>query len=368
MFKNDLINSNKPLSSIDGWRAVSILFVLMQHSMGKFGFPFMLRNQMVGAIGGVGVRFFFVISGFLITWLMIKEFNLNNRISLKHFYFRRFFRIIPIFFFFLLICYLLKCLNFLNFSNSDFIKSFFFTGDIYQISSPFGHLWSLGVEEKYYLIWPLLFLLFNPNSKKLISILVFIIILEPLLRFCIEYYNLGQYRIFNYHSFITIFDGLAIGSLGAILLSKNLFLNINNKINLFYYFILSIILIVVPVIFWKIKILNTLQPFQDTLQCFGFLVLMIMSINKPNLLLFQILNSLLFKHLGKISYSIYIWMGLIELANFEFQIYSFHFNDFPIWIIALIVVSEISYYLIEKPIIINRYKILSFFNSNFENQ
>jgi peptidoglycan/LPS O-acetylase OafA/YrhL len=360
MIINQFLKSKKTLKSINGWRAVSILFVLIQHSMGKTGFPLILRNQMFDAIGGVGVRFFFVISGFLITWLLIKEFISNNFISIKAFYFRRIFRILPIFLLLVLICYFLNIFNYIIIPNLDFIKIIFFMGDIHNVNSPFAHLWSLGLEEKYYLIWPCVFLLFYPNSNKLVKILLLIIFIEPILRFLVNFYNLDNFRIFNYHSFLIIFDGLVIGSLGAIIFHKGIFFELLKKINFFLILVISIILIILPLLFWKIKVLNFLQPLQDTLQCSGFLMLMIMSIIKPDFFAFKILNSTLFNHLGKISYSIYIWMGLIEIINFDFKFTNIHINDFPFWLFVLIIISEISYYLIEKPIIRNRYKFSSF--------
>jgi peptidoglycan/LPS O-acetylase OafA/YrhL len=367
MLRNELMKSNSPLKSIDGWRAVSITFVLIQHSVSKFGFPAYFKNQMMTAIGGVGVRFFFVISGFLITWLLIKEVRKSNTISLKNFYFRRFFRIIPVFLLFVFVCYLLNIFLFKNNSNYDFLKTILFMGDIYNLNSPFSHLWSLGVEEKYYLIWPILFYIFYKSDfNLLIKILIISLICEPLLRFLINYFNLINYSIFNYHSFLTIFDGLAIGSLGAIIFYKNIFFKFYKKYSFIVYFIISIILILLPIVFWKFTYLKFLQPLQDSIQCSGFLIILIMSIIRPDFIFFKCLNTTIFKHLGKISYSIYIWMGIIEMFNFDFYFCNLHFTDFPVWILVLIIISEISYYLIEKPLILNRNKIISLIELKFK--
>ena len=88
------IFSEKYFPSMDGLRAISIVFVIIAHLnssenafMGKF------------ALGSLGVNIFFVLSGFLITTLLNKEKFLNNKINLKAFYIRRIFRIIPLIFF-----------------------------------------------------------------------------------------------------------------------------------------------------------------------------------------------------------------------------------------------------------------------------
>lgn len=123
MFKNLLKKSveNNRLQSIDGWRAISILFVLIQHSAAKDGWPIFLKNKAIAALGGVGVRFFFVISGFLITWLLIQEIYKFNKISIKSFYIRRAIRIIPVLICFILICYFLEFFGVFQISKYDYL-------------------------------------------------------------------------------------------------------------------------------------------------------------------------------------------------------------------------------------------------------
>jgi peptidoglycan/LPS O-acetylase OafA/YrhL len=90
------------LLSLDGWRAVAIFIVLGNHSTFAAGFPNGLKPFFYWFFdGGLGVRFFFVISGFLITWLMILEKDKNGSVDLRKFYIRRGFRILPVYFAFL---------------------------------------------------------------------------------------------------------------------------------------------------------------------------------------------------------------------------------------------------------------------------
>src|SRR6266853_579283 len=86
------------LPSLDGWRALSILLVLGAHSEHTAGFPPQLDSLFKWIFDGdVGVRFFFIISGFLITWLMLHEEKHSGRVNLWHFYARRALRIIPVY-------------------------------------------------------------------------------------------------------------------------------------------------------------------------------------------------------------------------------------------------------------------------------
>jgi peptidoglycan/LPS O-acetylase OafA/YrhL len=365
MFENLLKKSveNNRLQSIDGWRAISILFVLIQHSAAKDGWPILLKNKAIDALGGVGVRFFFVISGFLITWLLIQEIYKYNTISIKSFYIRRVIRIIPVLLCFILICYFLEFFGVFQISRFDYLYTSTFMVDIFHTNAPFGHLWSLGVEEKFYLFWPVIFIyLFSKDMNKLIYFLAFIILLGPLLRAGIIFFNCSNYLIFNYHSFVIIYDGLALGCLGAIILTK--YKNrITNYITgkLYLVVLVSILLIVLPLSFWIFPVLKIFQPLQDTIQCLGFLILLIASIINPEFLLFRILNISIVKHIGLISYSIYIWMGIVELSSDHLFFVNDYFTKFPGWIFSIIIISEISYYLIEQPIVNKKNQILKWF-------
>src|ERR1700736_5409290 len=91
------------LPSLDGWRALSILLVIGAHSQITAGFPPVLEPIFKWMFdGNLGVHCFFIISGFLITWLMIRESGKRGYVNLRHFYARRAFRILPVYAAFLL--------------------------------------------------------------------------------------------------------------------------------------------------------------------------------------------------------------------------------------------------------------------------
>ncbi|MEI6078838.1 MAG: acyltransferase [Verrucomicrobiota bacterium] len=146
------VGSPCKLPSLDGWRAVSIALVLLLHSSYTSGFPSKLDRIINGFDAGVlGVRFFFVISGFLITCLLLREHAETSVISLKHFYARRALRILPVYFFYLVV---LGFLTRYSQAPSAWLANLTFTTNFFPTPFATTHFWSLAVEEQFYFLWP----------------------------------------------------------------------------------------------------------------------------------------------------------------------------------------------------------------------
>jgi peptidoglycan/LPS O-acetylase OafA/YrhL len=169
---------DKPkLPSLDGLRALSIIFVIIHHI---YFYEKFWTNDI--DLGRIGVHIFFVISGFLITTLLIKEKISNGNINLKSFYIRRAFRILPVLFLFLFTLMLLNKLFSLEISGLSFFTSFFFLGNLGIDTNETwytGHFWSLAIEEQFYLIFP--FLLYKLDIKKYRNVLILLILIIPVL-------------------------------------------------------------------------------------------------------------------------------------------------------------------------------------------
>ena len=159
------------IPGISGLRALSIIMVLMSH-WGYFhpkGIFFIINN------GAFGVNVFFVISGFLITTLLMKEEVDSGKISLRNFYIRRTLRIFPAFYFLLLFYFVLQLFHVITISVPSWITSLTYTkyfpikngNDNYTF-----HFWSLSIEEHFYLIWPFLFSYLPGARKKLLIFLI----------------------------------------------------------------------------------------------------------------------------------------------------------------------------------------------------
>jgi peptidoglycan/LPS O-acetylase OafA/YrhL len=152
------------IPSLDGLRAVSILLVMIGHCSGTRGFPSGLPG-LVTDHGRLGVQIFFVISGFLITSLLLREKQNVGRISLKLFYARRTLRIFPAFYLFLLTTLVLYLVGMVDLPRHNLVYAATYTMNYVDKATWWtGHLWSLSVEEQFYLLWPALICLIGTRA------------------------------------------------------------------------------------------------------------------------------------------------------------------------------------------------------------
>ena len=145
------------IAGLDGIRALAIGLVLFSHSVifGEF-----TRLHLVGLGGGyAGVAVFFVLSGYLITTLLLREEERTGSISLGLFYMRRALRLFPALWLYLLVVGAIWLAGGLpNHPWHSFVSSFFYIRNLVGRGHETDHLWSLSIEEQFYLIWPLVLL------------------------------------------------------------------------------------------------------------------------------------------------------------------------------------------------------------------
>ena len=345
------------LPSLDGWRAISIALVLLAHSSHTVGFPARFHPVSdVFNIGVLGVRFFFVISGFLITWLLLQEKAKSGRINLKYFFVRRAVRILPVCFLYLLV---LACCTQYSQSPAAWLANLTFTTDFYSTPMPTSHLWSLGVEEQFYLLWPLLLVwhLGRPaGNTRLLKILIVPLLVAPVARLlgCKLWYPEVLHFLFQGQSFFGNFDSLAYGCLAAILLHQRR-TDVELVFQKYFQLILwgGLALILVPL---ALKISSVPQRIQatgfDSLQATGFSLLLLQSILYPNRGWYRLLNWKWMIHLGVLSYSTYIWQQMFCLTDASiFGVPDGWWATFPLWILLALLAAHASYYLVEKPLL-----------------
>ncbi|SDZ21121.1 Peptidoglycan/LPS O-acetylase OafA/YrhL, contains acyltransferase and SGNH-hydrolase domains [Amycolatopsis xylanica] len=149
MLTYDAYLATRRFPALDGLRAVAAVLVVVFHYGGE---------NWVRANGWIGVHMFFVLSGYLITTLALREEARNGRVSLADFYIRRVFRIMPVYYAVLLIVVLLTYLRgeYPTSGLSGALPYFLTFTNEYHVIGVFGQAWTLGVEQKFYLVWPLL--------------------------------------------------------------------------------------------------------------------------------------------------------------------------------------------------------------------
>ena len=300
MFNQDL---NNPIvkknigyiPALDGLRAIAVMLVLFTHA-----------NFFLGYNGFLGVDMFFVISGFLITTLLLEENNKRNKISLKAFYIRRTLRLFPA-------LYILCIISFIYavffrhghekieifhevYSSMFYVTNISWYWNWCKEGLLLSHTWSLAIEEQFYLVWPWIILL-ALRYKRLKSLTVFLIIFiialkfpfivdkTPMLVQClisdsiyigcltalIRWLIYDKIKIPDYITFVLI---------GIILIICLLPINLSSKINISY-------LKLVISIFTSIILLNF--------------------INNPMVFSSKILSTPSMVWIGKISYGLYLW-------------------------------------------------------------
>ncbi len=193
---------------IDGLRCVAISAVMVHHMAG-------ILSTYIDW-GYFGVDLFFVISGFLITLILLKTKG-SFKAAYGKFLARRSLRIFPLYYFALLILVLIGHPVVLKEIGYLLTYTFNYKYPMIQEANPVGHFWSLGVEEQYYLFWPFIVLGFKNRLKVLISIVLLMIAFAYLQ---ISYHIIPSISIYNYTGLPTRMGSLGLGSLGAMLFIK----------------------------------------------------------------------------------------------------------------------------------------------------
>lgn len=163
MFKwrNKRQRSMARIQGLDGLRAISVITVIMSHAelWQRFGISSESLTSIFSA--NLGVRMFFALSGFLITFLLIKEQDQTGRINVRDFWIRRVLRIFPLYFLAITIVLLMGYIGWARIPDCTFAYAYTYTLNFAPNECNFSsvsHLWSLAVEEHFYIVWPVVFL------------------------------------------------------------------------------------------------------------------------------------------------------------------------------------------------------------------
>ena len=346
------------LPSLDGWRAISIVLVLGGHARRVPNCPEIVPQIFDNIVNAaMGVRCFFVISGLLITWLLIGEQQATGKVSLRHFYIRRALRILPVYYTFLGVLLCLQWFTPFAQSRENWIANLSFTTNFAGASWPSGHLWSLAVEEQFYLIWPVLFVLAGLAMKprRALLFLSLPLMVAPVWRLIgyKQFYPPALAPLFTISSFFNHFDGLATGCICAFLLRfwKPCVEQHLVRKRIIWGCLGLGALVLSRLLRGSLLPGRIVVAIVGSLECFGFGVLLVQSILLPRMGVYSFFNLKWVRHLGVLSYSIYIWQQIFCTEPATFGLGKVWWLSFPGWILAALVAAHCSYYLLEKPLL-----------------
>lgn len=351
--------------SLDGLRAISIIIVIFSYLVlnKHIAFHFLTDVKWLMPIsllltdGSLGVNVFFVISGFLITSLLLKEES-KEKVSLKNFYIRRTIRIFPAYYFLILIYFILNLLNVISINKISWISSLTYTKYFFgNYDFVTDHFWSLSVEEHFYLLWPLLFIGGIKIRKWALWFLIFSV---PLVKIYAHYYNTTLFgnELFHDNSIFFRVDSIALGCLVAVYLERILEVMHAKFILFFRFSVISLFLIrFIPKIplkfgFGDYFILDILFNSISITSNILIVLIMLYSIFGPKNIWFKFLNNRVIIYIGVLSYSLYLYQQFFT-AKSDYWVCQFPQNLLFIGLSALF-----SYHMIEKPFLTLKNKFI----------
>jgi peptidoglycan/LPS O-acetylase OafA/YrhL len=337
---------NRYVSYLDGLRGYAILLVIAGH--------FYILKIFFARFG---VTVFFFVSGFLITKLLIYEFNKHGKIDLKNFYLRRLFRLYPALIYMIITtCIVLLAFGFTIVWPDILSGLFYFTNyylayfkpilpDNYLLVS--NILWSLSVEEHFYLIFPLLFALLFSKSRKILYVLSVMLLLFLVIRMITaSILPMKQYSVVNYFTTHSRGDSILYGCVSALLIyqynSKWYLKALQSRV----FFYAGMLLLLLGLVYRK-------DFFQATFaySIFGiglFFVVPSFSFVNAKGWINKLVDNSIAVYIGKLSYSLYLfhWVSL-KIGNLLFAEKNLNWYLFVVPATALLSMS--SFYFVEKP-------------------
>lgn len=336
--------------------------------------------------GYMGVIFFFVLSGFLITYLLLEEKRVSNTVSVRKFYLRRILRIWPLYYLVVILgFFVLHHIPFFEVltQEDEFFKHYWLNLVSYFIMLPnlafavvmeavpnLGHLWSIGVEEQFYLMWPLLLKFSKKPMRTILYFLFGVMALKIAVYVIIHVFFPQPYVDPDLMIFSPVeslkrflgslkFESMALGGIGACLIfyKKEKLLNLiySRIVQIAAYVSIPLIVLLTPKSLYTALYLLFSVPF--------LIIIMNVACNEHSI--FK-LRSRIFDFLGRISFGIYMY-HLICIA-FAFHLLDYIF-DFPVmlegWQTLLLYlvsipltigVSALSYFYFEKKFISKKRK------------
>lgn len=346
---NSTTDTNR-IKALDGLRGISIGLVLLSHAGLGHWVP-----------GGLGVTIFFFISGYIITRLLLREQEMTGAIDVPAFYFRRAFRILPVLLTFLAVCtayiqwyfglfepwkLLSAVVNFYNYFHIYFLDQSGLAG----VLDPYGIVWTLAVEEHFYFIYPFLCYLLLARRHRLAQLLAVVCIAALVWR---AYLVLGvgldalpAERI--YKATDTRIDSVAFGALFALIRATSA-----SGVHTYYQdakwpFAAGLLLLLATL---TVRNEEFRQSLRYSLQGVALCLMFCKLVEQPGRVAAWLSGKTLV-HLGKISYSLYLWHWLVKivLENSSASTWPNAARHATMICVSLLV-AQLSYRVLEQPML-----------------
>jgi peptidoglycan/LPS O-acetylase OafA/YrhL len=359
------MTSNKPVVhffNLDVLRALAVIMVVVYHGYHAYNgwfhkIEFSTNPAIAKLIGNffenlsLGVDFFFLISGFLITYLLLVEKENTGHISIGKFYVRRILRIWPLYFLIIGLTYFICKAT--ESPEPHYLGTIFFVNNFETISRhamdyPFVHFWTLSIEEQYYLLWPLVLTIVP--KEKLMYAFVTLIGIALAYKIALAVYSENAFYTVYYHT-LTRGDAIVIGAVLALIhKQKPIVMNVSGAWRLRAYAALLLSLIL-----WVG--VSDRSWFELVLVRYiflaGFAFLMLNYLFNPGAKLAFAKKNFL-HYIGKISFGIYVYHNIL-LPFVVKRMYKWEMESaivfWLIYIVIVLLVSVLSYELLEKRIL-----------------
>ena len=351
------------IPSLDGLRAFSVALVLIGHVAATHGAPAWMDRPIITSLGNIGVRFFFLISGFLITSLLMREHARHGQINLRHFYIRRAYRILPaalVYIGVIWACHLAGWID-LSFHIAtkttaesaipDLLHALTFTANYnHDYNWYYNHLWSLSVEEQFYLLWPFVLLYLGKAHGRWACVAAMLAC--PVIRAAMYAWGDAPEIAMN-REFQAIADALATSCLAALLHQQ-----IGQSKLALRFLMHPLLPLMVGACLLAMGYGSALvsRPFAyivgQVFSNLGIIIVLQHVIRSPNTWAGQILNWRPMVWVGTMSYSLYLWQEPFLYFHLDHWL-----TRFPLNLLLSFAAAWLSYRLIEKPFLKLREKL-----------
>ena len=330
------------LPGLDGLRAVGVFAVIIAHAQITRALP-----------GDFGPTAFFVLSGFLITRILLRERNRTGAVSIPRFYLGRTLRIFPAYYVFLVLSYFLDARAGQRWSTGFLTNAVTYTVNYFNAfnhhpTTSIAHAWSLGVEEQFYLLWPIVFVILAARGRRALVLGVSVAALGGIAWRCWLLFGAHVDPSYVYNAFETRFDNLAVGCLLAIAVEHRRILVLAEQCgSKARYSLVTLVLLLTSRTLLPGAFHYSVGLTVDALLV-GVLIVQILQLYHRGM--WSWLEWPATRYIGAISYPMYLYHAWGASVGRRFPS-DVPYSKFFAGVVATIILASASYHIIERPIL-----------------